>query len=253
MRIISLVPSQTELLYTLGLADEVVGVTKFCIHPSSWFRTKTRVGGTKNIHAATIDALRPDLILANKEENDKQQIEDLASRYTVWVSDVHTLPDALDMIRTVGSLTHRNAQARTLASGIQQHFDTLLPLPNPLTVAYLIWRNPYMAAGGDTFIHDMLSRCGLINGLSATNRYPAVDTETLSRCDLILLSSEPYPFREKHIDELKKIVPATVTLQLVDGQLFSWYGSRLLEAPAYFMQLQKSLQAKDRDRLPHRP
>src|SRR5215470_1504212 len=125
MRIISLVPSQTELLYTLGLEDEVVGITKFCIHPSTWFRTKTRVGGTKNIHPETIDQLRPDLIIANKEENDRQQIEDLASRYTVWVSDVKTLPDALEMIHTVGSLTHRNTQARSLTAEIQRRFDTL--------------------------------------------------------------------------------------------------------------------------------
>jgi len=257
MRIISLVPSQTELLYTLGLGDEVVGITKFCIHPSAWFHTKTRVGGTKNIHPGTIDALRPDLIIANKEENDRQQVEDLASRYTVWVSDVKSLPDALDMIRTVGSLTHRNTQARSLADEIQRRFDTLLPLPTtlttadlplttadlprttaglPLTAAYLIWREPYMAAGGDTFIHDMLRHCGLTNLLATTHRYPIVDTETLSRCDLILLSSEPYPFREKHIDELKKLLtgPRTPLIQLVDGQIFSWYGSRLLEAPAYF-------------------
>lgn len=293
MRIISLVPSQTELLYTLGLEDEVVGITKFCIHPAAWFRTKTRVGGTKNIHPEIIASLKPDLIIANKEENDRQQVEDLASQYTVWVSDVKSLPDALDMIRTVGSLTHRNTQARALADEIQHRFDTLLPLPAPLTslhranthhptAAYLIWRDHierpafrsrrndtnasarhfspdsarawYMAAGGDTFIHDMLRRCGLTNLLSTTNRYPTVDTETLSRCDLILLSSEPYPFREKHIDELKKLLPVhpgsstpvthTPVIHLVDGQIFSWYGSRLLEAPAYFSELQKKLAVK---------
>ncbi|MBS1605878.1 MAG: ABC transporter substrate-binding protein [Bacteroidetes bacterium] len=246
MRIISLVPSQTELLYTLGLEDEVVGITKFCIHPDTWFRTKTRVGGTKNIHPGIIDSLRPDLILANKEENDRQQVEDLASRYTVWVSDVKSLPDALDMIRTVGSLTHRNARARSLAEEIQQRFDTLKPLASSLTAAYLIWRDPYMSAGGDTFIHDMLRRCGLTNLLSATNRYPIVDTGTLSRCDLILLSSEPYPFREKHITELKKLLPSprTPIIQLVDGQIFSWYGSRLLGAPSYFRELQRAWQPK---------
>jgi len=260
MRIISLVPSQTELLYTLGLEDEVVGITKFCIHPATWFRTKTRVGGTKNIHPEIIDSLRPDLIIANKEENDRQQVEDLASRYTVWVSDVKSLPDALDMIRTVGSLTHRNTQARSLAEEIQRRFDTLLPLPTPLTTTYLIWRDPYMAAGGDTFIHDMLRRCGLTNLLSTTNRYPTVDTETLSRSDLILLSSEPYPFREKHVVELKKLLPIphnpsvhpvgahpaspAPDILLVDGQIFSWYGSRLLEAPSYFRELQEKIQRK---------
>jgi ABC-type Fe3+-hydroxamate transport system substrate-binding protein len=240
MRIVSLVPSQTELLHSLGLEDEVVGITKFCIHPSAWFRTKTRVGGTKNLHPETIDALKPDLILANKEENDRQQVEALASRYTTWVSDVKSLPDALDMIRTVGNLTHRNTQAQSLADEIRRRFDTLIPISGSPTTAYLIWRDPYMAAGGDTFIHDMLRRCGLTNALAAVDRYPIVDTETLSRCNLILLSSEPYPFREKHIDELKQLLPSSVDIALVDGQIFSWYGSRLLEAPAYFSQLQNS-------------
>jgi len=250
MRIVSLVPSQTELLHTLGLEDEVVGITKFCIHPSAWFRTKTRVGGTRNLHPETIDALKPDLILANREENDRQQVEALAARYTVWVSDVRSLPDALDMIRTIGSLTHRNAQARSLAEEIQRRFDTLPPPPAPDNTgphpktAYLIWRNPYMAAGGDTFIHDMIRRCGLTNAFAHVNRYPTADTGILSHCDLILLSSEPYPFREKHIDELRKLLPAAANTLLVDGQIFSWYGSRLLEAPAYFRELLKSLQAK---------
>ena len=150
------------------------------------------------------------------------------------------------MIRIAGSLTHRSTQARSLTEAIQNRFDTLHPLSVPLTTTYLIWRNPYMAAGGDTFIHDMLQRCGLTNLLSTTNRYPTVDTETLSRCDRILLSSEPYPFREKHIDELRKLLPShpgssTPVIQLVDGQIFSWYGSRLLEAPAWLQSFIKKI------------
>jgi len=131
-RVISLVPSQTELLYTLGLDPanqepgyEVVGITKFCIHPTSWFREKTRVGGTKDVHPDRVHSLRPDLILANKEENDQQQIEELARHYPVWISDVKTLPDALDMIRSVGDLTGRGQEGDKLASEIARRFAHL--------------------------------------------------------------------------------------------------------------------------------
>lgn len=237
MRIISLVPSQTELLYTLGLEDEVVGITKFCIHPASWFRTKTHVGGTKNIHSKIIDTLKPDLILANKEENDKTQVEDLASRYTVWTSDIQTLSNALDMIRTVGSLTDRTQPARTLTDEIERRFAALKPTKGP-RAAYLIWREPYMAAGGDTFIHDMLQYCGYTNIFASQTRYPTTTLEDLTGCETLLLSSEPYPFSEKHIPEIRQQLP-NVPIRLVDGQLFSWYGSRLLEAPAYFASLQQ--------------
>ncbi|HEY6900674.1 MAG TPA: helical backbone metal receptor [Puia sp.] len=240
MRIVSLVPSQTELLYTLGLEHEVVGITKFCIHPTPWFRTKTRVGGTKNVHTEIIDTLKPDLILANKEENDKQQVEDLATRYPVWVSDVKTLSDALEMIRSVGALTCRAQAAEDLAIEIQQRFAAIEPANGPLTAAYLIWRNPYMAAGGDTFIHDMLKYCGYTNFFASETRYPTTTLEALagSGCETLLLSSEPYPFAQKHIPEIRQQLP-NVHIQLVDGQLFSWYGSRLLEAPAYFAGLRQ--------------
>ncbi len=98
-RIISLVPSQTELLFDLGLEEQVAGITKFCVHPEKWFRSKTRIGGTKNIKSALIHQLQPDLIIANKEENVKEQVEELAAHYPVWVSDIHDLQSALDMIR----------------------------------------------------------------------------------------------------------------------------------------------------------
>lgn len=257
-RIISLVPSQTELLYSLGLDNEVVGITKFCVHPSAWFRHKTLIGGTKNIHPERIALLKPDLIIANKEENDQRQVEDLAARYPVWVSDIHTLTGALAMIRAIGTITGRDQQAHSLATDIESRFAALSPTPvnaipllhtpanaisGPRT-AYFIWRNPWMAAGGDTFIHDMLLRCGFTNVFAAETRYPVVDLETLARsnCETILLSSEPYPFKEKHIREIQEILPET-TIRLVDGEPFSWYGSRLLEAPAYFALLRQE-QAK---------
>jgi ABC-type Fe3+-hydroxamate transport system substrate-binding protein len=250
-RIISLVPSQTELLHALGLQDEVVGITKFCVHPSEWFRSKTRIGGTKNIKLDAIRDLQPDLVLANKEENNKEQVEALSLHYPVWTSDIKTLSDAIAMIRSVGALTGRGPQGESLAAEIERRFaglqapappkDGYQPHKTPVT-AYFIWRNPWMAAGGDTFIHDMLQRCGLINLFQDQDRYPSIELAALSGsgCDLVLLSSEPYPFRVQHIGEIRTVLPGAA-VHLVDGEMFSWYGSRLLHAPAYFSRLQESL------------
>jgi ABC-type Fe3+-hydroxamate transport system substrate-binding protein len=248
-RIVSLVPSQTELLYTLDAP--VVGITKFCIHPEAWFRQKPRIGGTKDLDPDKIAALQPDLIIANKEENDRAQVESLAARYPVWVSDIKDLSDALSMIRAIGELVGRDPQARALAARIEKEFQTLpnrsstdRPLPKLTRTAYLIWRTTdplgYMAAGGDTFINDMLTRCGFSNIYSAKPRYPSIAPADLNTCDLILLSSEPYPFKKKHIQELQAHVPNAI-IRLVDGELFSWYGSRLLLSPAYFHDLLASL------------
>lgn len=244
-RIVSLVPSQTELLYDLGLDREVAGITKFCVHPADWFRNKQRVGGTKTVHLEVIDALQPDLIIANKEENVREQVEALARRYPVWISDVNTLPDALDMICSVGVITGRAAAASQIARRINEGFSELKPISTPVKTAYLIWRDPYMTTGHDTFIHDQLRRCGLENVFGGQTRYPAITIGDLQAagCELLLLSSEPYPFREKHLVELQSILPHT-TILLADGEMFSWYGSRLLQAPAYFNELLNNLPVK---------
>jgi ABC-type Fe3+-hydroxamate transport system substrate-binding protein len=242
-RIISLVPSQTQLLHALGLEKEVIGITKFCVHPDSWFRHKTRVGGTKDIRSDIIQSLQPDLIIANKEENQQQQIEELAANYPVWISDIATLEDALTMIKALGTLTGKTQEALSLTDRIGQQFQELTPLhPMSLRTAYFIWRAPWMVAGGDTFIHHMLQQCGLSNIFAGENRYPTITLDELAdrRCELALLSSEPYPFRDKHIAEIREVLPAA-SIRLVDGEMFSWYGSRLLESPAYFRQLLDSL------------
>lgn len=234
--IVSLVPSITELLYTLQLDNEVTGITKFCVHPQSWFRQKTRVGGTKNIKPEVIHVLQPDLIIANKEENVKEQVDELAKQYPVYITDVNNLADSLEMIEQIGQITNRLNNAMHLLSQINTAFTSLKPTAAPKKAAYLIWRNPYMTIGNDTFIHDMLLRCGLQNIFGNTTRYPAIDTWQLKQCDLLLLSSEPFPFQQKHLDELQPQLPDT-KIMLVDGEMFSWYGSRLLTAPAYFNSL----------------
>lgn len=241
-RIVSLVPSQTELLFHLGLEDEVTGITKFCIHPATWFKSKTKAGGTKNINLKTIQQLQPDLIIANKEENVKEQIEQLALSYNVWLTDVNKFNDALDMIKDIGKLTYKENEAGLLIKEINKRFDMLIPKLQtqnfkPKT-AYLIWRNPYMTIGGDTFINDMLLKCGLVNVFADKKRYPEINISDLqtANCQLILLSSEPYPFKQKHINELSKQLPGKKII-LADGELFSWYGSRMLLAPEYFKNL----------------
>ncbi|MCY7422590.1 MAG: helical backbone metal receptor [Chitinophagaceae bacterium] len=270
-RIISLVPSQTELLYTLGLDDEVIGITKFCIHPEHWFANKTRIGGTKTINIEKIKSLRPDLVIANKEENVKEQIGALQEFVTVWLSDVNNLEDALDMIERIGSLTGRNEAAIKLVQQVKQSFEQIgvnaiknngiaqyLPLENvesiastdlrqhlyqPIKIAYVIWKNPYMTVGGDTFIGDMIRRCGFENVFEEQHRYPIIELQELTDldCRLLLLSSEPFPFTQKHIDAIQEQLPQ-VNILLVDGEMFSWYGSRLVQSASYFKQLITQIQ-----------
>lgn len=243
-RIISLVPSQTELLHDLGLGERVVGITKFCVHPEEWFRTKPRVGGTKKVDLEKMRTLRPDLIIGNKEENERADIEALEKEFPVWMSDVKTLDDANRMIAAIGSITGTEAKAREITEGIISAFDEMEPLASPLSVAYFIWRDPLMVAGGNTFISDMLLRAGFTNAFAhRSERYAEIRPAGLAAADpdAILLSSEPYPFAEKHLIEFNMICPGT-PVRLVDGELFSWYGSRLLKAPPYFGQLARSLQ-----------
>ena len=242
-RIVSLVPSQTELLFDLGLDNEVVGITKFCIHPADKVTNKCIIGGTKTLNISKIKELNPDFILANKEENSQEQIDELQGRYPVLVTDEITVSDALAMIREVGDRIGKRQEAVDLA---QQIGDALCSgtVLSPQRVAYLIWRNPFMVAADQTFIHSMLEVAGFLNAFSHRTRYPEITAEDLQtvKPDLLFLSSEPYPFSEKHIAELQAICPDT-RIVLVDGELFSWYGSRLLRSSDYFMKLRTELAA----------
>ncbi len=233
-RIISIVPSQTELLYDLGLDEEVVGITKFCVHPQEWFRNKKRVGGTKNLHLEIIDSLQPDLIIANKEENTKEQVEELATRYPVWISDIQTIADGLEMIRQVGVIVGKENRAYLLAKEISEGFTSLNKAVIPKRVAYFIWRNPWMTIGCDTFINNMIETIGWQNVFAGKQRYPEIKLEELRNKDieLVLLSSEPYPFKDAHIAEIKALLP-NAEVMLVDGEMFSWYGSRMKKAVVY--------------------
>ncbi|MBC3784089.1 ABC transporter substrate-binding protein [Spirosoma utsteinense] len=242
-RIVSVVPSQTELLFDLGLDTEVAGITRFCIHPADKVQAKTKVGGTKTLNLDQIHALQPDLILANKEENTREQIEALQRQYPVYVTDINTLPDALAMIRAVGGLVGREHEAEAMAQQIASNLSSSFPHSSPpLSVAYFIWRKPYMVAASNTFIDAMLEAAGFRNAFASQTRYPEITSDDLRAAhpDLIFLSSEPYPFADKHRAELNAICPSAQAL-VVDGEVFSWYGSRLLRAGDYFRTLNSKI------------
>lgn len=238
-RIISLVPSQTELLIDLGLHEKLVGITSFCIHPKGLKREKTIIGGTKTVDIQKVKALKPDFILGNKEENAKESVEALEKDFPVWLSDIADMQGNLNMIRDIGQMTHTNEAAEGIISEISKRFKSLSTPKIKPKVLYLIWRNPYMAAGKSTFIDAMLDAAGFQNALKQ-ERYPELSEDDIRNpeTDFIFLSSEPYPFRERHIEEFKALCPNAKTL-ITDGELFSWYGSRMLHSAEYFLSLRE--------------
>lgn len=234
-RIISLVPSITELLFDLGLSSKIVGVTKFCTHPIEASQIE-KVGGTKTFDFEKIKCLEPDLIICNKEENYKDGVEALIKDYSVWVSDVDDLKSCLEMISSIGLITGTCLNAENVIDDISSEFKQLVPCFNK-DALYLIWRKPYMAAAGGTFIDCMLRYCGFNNVLKSQIQYPIIKPAEMDRQpELILLSSEPYPFTEKHVSEIQNHFPNSDVL-LVDGEMFSWFGSRMKYSPKYFSKL----------------
>lgn len=236
MKIISLVPSITETLFDFGLtADEVVGRTKFCIHPSDLVKKVEVIGGTKNLNIDKIRSLKPDLIIANKEENEKLQVEELMKDFKVWVTDIETLEDNANFISELGKVLNKEDLAKDYNQKIASVFNQI-KVSQTKRIAYLIWKNPYMTVGSDTFIHEVLQKLGFENLFKNKKRYPEVSVEELKRADLILLSSEPFPFQQKHIDELRREIPNT-EIVLVDGEAFSWFGTHLMKVDEYLKDL----------------
>lgn len=238
-RIISIVPSQSELLWDLGLREELVGITKFCIHPAEMYKSIERVGGTKKIDIDKIRALKPDLIIGNKEENEQSQIEILRKEFPVWMSDIYDLSDAYEMMTSLAEIMGKKEKAEQLIKTIREKFTQLNTSKfKDKKVAYFIWYNPYMVAASNTFIDYIIAKLGMVNVFSYKTRYPEVNAAQIKSAapDFIFLSSEPFPFKEKHIHELKQICQDAQVL-LVDGEMFSWYGSRLQYAADYFKSL----------------
>ena len=244
-RIVSLVPSQTELLFDLGLGDRVVGLTKYCVHPAEEVKRKTKIGGTKRFDLEQIRNLQPDLIIGNKEENYLEGINALEQDFPVWMSDIFTLEDALDMIDKLGELLEVKQATGQLIIDIRTAYNSSTSGHGNLkSAAYFIWRKPWMPAASKTFIDDMLPRASFSNVFGDLERYPEVSLEQLGEAkpEYVLLSSEPYPFKQRHVEEIQEVCPDSRVL-LVDGEMFSWYGSRLLKAAAYLKQLQQEIAA----------
>lgn len=240
-RIVSLVPSQTELLVDLGLRKHIVGITKFCIHPVNLRKEKMVVGGTKNVKFSKVKSLNPDIIICNKEENTQEMVIELEKIAPVWISDVNSISESLTMIEELGKIFEVSDKASEIVSKILSELDAFQDFvknKSKRKVLYIIWKDPYMAAGRDTFINKLLSLNKFDNLIQEpTSRYPEVKKNIFKEADLVLLSTEPYPFKEEHVLKLQEEIGSQVEVSLVDGEYFSWYGSRLANAFKYFKTL----------------
>jgi len=231
-RIISLVPSLTDFLHYLSLDEEVVGITKFCIHPQEWYENKEKIGGTKRVNIEKVIALEPDLIIGNKEENTKEDILALEKVAPVWMSDVNSFEDGIEMIMKLGGVLSKEKVCNELVKNLEQEYSPLKNLGQNLSVLYFIWNKPSYVAGQSTFIGSMIEKLGF-NNMAKIDRYP--ELESLGDCEpnYVFLSSEPFPFEEKHKEKYQSLFPSA-KITLVDGEMFSWYGSRMLFAVNYF-------------------
>ena len=234
VRIVSLVPSQTELLFDLGLENSIVGITKFCVHPNHFLKEKTIVGGTKNVNFEKIKSLNPDIIIANKEENTEDICIESAKICPVWITDIIDINDNQKMIQDFGVLFEKQTESSNLISKIDDLLNRILiqnQSKKNKKVAYFIWANPFMVAASGTFINEMLRLENLENVFENQSRYPEIQLSSLSQIpnlDLIYLSSEPYPFKEKHAIEIQKFAP-NAKIVFVDGELYSWHGCRVVK------------------------
>jgi len=245
-RIVSLVPSQTELLYDLGLEANIFGITKFCVHPYHFKSTKKIVGGTKKVDFEKIRLLEPDIIICNKEENTLEIVEQLRQICQVWVTNIITVEDNFRMISDFGKLLNRRTEAQKwhdkLTFALVDFKQFMEDKPN-IKAAYFIWKNPYMVAGSDNYINEMLRLCKFLNIYVDKGRYPEIEIRKIrSEGDpqVVFLSSEPYPFKEEDAFEIGRFTHHAKTV-FVDGEMFSWYGSRMLKALGYFKKLRERL------------
>jgi len=247
-RIISLVPSQTELILDLIGTDRLIGITKFCVHPKDKTSKISKIGGTKNPNIKQIESLKPDLIIANKEENELSDIAEISKFCPVWVSEISDFEDSMKMIAELGIIFQESDKAQQIIEQINLNRNLLqqkkIELKFDREIIYLIWKNPWMAAGKDTFINSMLSDSGFKNSIKK-ERYPQITLDEIADLnpEMILLSSEPYPFSQKHVELLKKELP-NCEIILVNGEYFSWYGNRLIAAYQYFTELIQSISKK---------
>ncbi|MEN8137903.1 MAG: helical backbone metal receptor [Bacteroidota bacterium] len=241
-RIISTVPSQTELLADLGLEKEVVGITRFCTYPEDWKKSKEIIGGTKRLDFNKISDLAPDLIIGNKEENVKPQVEKIAEKFPFWISDVQSFEDNQKLIRDVGELCAKNTEAEVLCSRIDEVCSRVKDVQKtPKRIAYFVWRNPFMVAGNNTYINSLLNKLGFINVFeNYEGRYPTITFKDLENenPDEIFLSSIPFPFNSIHAQEFEMHF-SDMKIRFVDGEVFSYFGSRIAKSEEYLLSMIK--------------
>ena len=248
-RIISLVPSLTELLHDMSLEPQILGVTKYCVHPIHYRITKTLVGGTKKVKYKEISALNPDFILCSKEENTPEMLAELEKIAPVYVSDVNSFEEALDLIKKLGIILNRRTEANHIIDRINfkyNEFRASIKDKEIIRVAYFIWADPLMVAGSNTFINDMLRICKFENGYAnKKERYPVIKPKrmhVLANPKLLLFSSEPHDFTDEEVYDVLRSTKKTLTMY-VDGEYFAWYGSRLVKAFEHFKQIRQKVDA----------
>jgi len=247
-RIVSLVPSQTELLCDLALENELIGITKFCVHPFHLKATKTIVGGTKKVDLDKIKSLHPDFILCNKEENSYAFLPELEKIAPTYFSNVNSIEDSINLIAELGNILNRRTEASNLIDKINfklNDFKNFIKDKPIRKVAYLIWANPWMVAGNETYINEILKLNKFENIYANMSRYPKIEIHKIRNegdPDVIILSSEPFPFKDEHAMEIATYTNRSITV-FGDGELFSWFGSRLLLSFDYFKELHKKLES----------
>jgi ABC-type Fe3+-hydroxamate transport system substrate-binding protein len=237
-RIVSLVPSVTELLCDLGLAEQLVGRTGFCVHPWETVRTIPKVGGTKDVRLERVRALAPTHVVVNVDENTRETAEALAE-FVPHVVVTHPLGplDNLALYRQLGAVFDRAVEAEALCAAFERELEALRARGArrggwpPQDVLYLIWRDPWMTVSPDTYIARTLALVGWRTlPRDAGARYPEVALERFAgQVDRVLLSSEPYHFKPPHVAEVAALVPGA-RVELIDGEMTSWYGSRAIGA-----------------------
>ncbi len=238
-RIVSLVPSITEALFAFGLGKRIAGVTKFCTEPADGVAGLPKVGGTKNVDVEAVVKLKPDLVIANAEENEKADIEALvAAGLTVFVTYPRTVIHATAMMRTLAEITDKKEAAAPLVAAIEAEVALARAADQertPLRVFCPIWREKWMTIGPDTYMHDFLSSCGLQNVYGdSSERYPEIELSDVAakRPDIVLLPDEPYRFARKHVKEVAAAIPGIdeSRIYLVDGKDVCWYGPRIADS-----------------------
>ncbi|WP_413513290.1 ABC transporter substrate-binding protein [Myroides odoratus] len=246
-RIVSLVPSQTETLFDLGLEDEIVGITQACIYPYHLRATKTVVGDLTKVDVEQIKLLQPDIIIVNKEETSTAIIESIQAICPVWVTDVKTLDENIKMIEAFGILFNKRTEARKwidkIYFGQKDLMDFVSSKPG-YKAAYFVGKDPFLVAGDSTFIHELLTLNKFENVYaSRAEKYPEVEVRKIriqGDPELVFLSSVPYPFEEEDAFEIGRFTHHGKTI-FVDGEMFSWFGTHVCKAFAYFKQIHNRL------------